>query len=349
MRGMLAGVSGIALMSALAAALPAEAQTIVATTPANVVTAINDANTGAQPYLTVAPGVTIDLSTTTLPTLNTGEALNLGNGQPNGFAGTLSGGTLIMNGNLQIIQELSPNAVNATISTNLQGTGALLLTAGKSSEFYTVPTLILSGTNTFSGGITILTASVDQVEFTSLSAVGSGKIGQDIIGGAGFAINQAFLGDFSNQFASAALAANSANNLDFTGLPNLGLSAINGTWTYSGVITPAGQGSSAGGTYFFGGANGSEMNGTLIVTSNLTDGSTPNNVRVDGGYTILEGTNTYTGNTLIDYGTLQFQAASNLPGGTIRLEGGILALGFAFTQSQLNLAANASGAIALAA
>ena len=56
-----------ALMAAMAA-WPVQAQTIVAATAADVVTAINDANAGQTVNLDVLGGTAIDLSGVTVPT-----------------------------------------------------------------------------------------------------------------------------------------------------------------------------------------------------------------------------------------------------------------------------------------
>ena len=107
--------------------------------------------------------------------------------------------------------------------------------------------LILSGTNTFTGGIKVAPDGSNdttnlQVVFASPGALpASGAIGgsfEGIVAGAGYAIDQNFINRLGNG-SSAALAADSSNNLDFSQINfTVPLGAINGTHTYSGVIAP---------------------------------------------------------------------------------------------------------------
>ena len=251
-RRLLSGASVIALTGALAfTGAPSRAQTIQATTPADITTAVNDANAGGTVNLDIAPAVTIDLTTTTLPAYATaGGSLTINLG------GTLANGTFSFS--QPVMVDLTATAPTpAAISTALQGTGALMLEEGGAypSLFNrTVPTLVLSGTNTYTGGTQSVgeTENGLQVVFQNAASLpATGQIGPAVTAGAGFAINQTFINSFATNYGGlngrAALAANSANNLDFTHLPNLELGAVNGTWTYSGTITPN------GGYYYFGG------------------------------------------------------------------------------------------------
>ncbi len=321
-----------------------------------MVTAVNNANAGTSVFLKVGPGVNIDLSTTTLPTYtNASQTLAFGDGTANGFTGTLSGGAFTFN---QILNANLASGGNGTISTSLGGTGELKITGAPAAGlFFVAPTLILSGTNTYTGGTLVSIPTViggtAQVEFMNPGAVpATGKITG--VAGAGYAIDNAFISKFNNAASFpnvAALGADSSNNLDFSGtVGNLALGAMNGNFTYSGTLTPFSF--AGGGTYLLGGGNG-----VLTVSSNLADGASPTSITVFQGFTILSGTNSFTGGVNIDSGTLQIQSPTALAStGAIRFNnsgfpGGTLALNFAFDQTLLNRindAGNTVGTIALA-
>ncbi|MEJ0064845.1 MAG: hypothetical protein WDM85_04940 [Caulobacteraceae bacterium] len=100
---------------------------------ADVATAVADANAGAKVVINVGAGKTVDLTGVALPTYvgAAGGSLSLGDGAGNGFSGTLSGGTLTFNQTLFVDVAAGPNA---TISTNLAGTGALNLLGPKTAR-----------------------------------------------------------------------------------------------------------------------------------------------------------------------------------------------------------------------
>jgi autotransporter-associated beta strand protein len=329
---LLAAVGGVA----------GHAGTVVATTPANVVSAINSANSGSQVLLDVGSGVNIDLGATTLPTYApaSGGTLSIGDGLANGFAGSLSGGTLTFNQPLTVNLARS-GGVDGTIGTSLSGTGGLTVYGAQyAGLFYTVPTLILSGTNTYSGGTNIgVNLELAQVEFATSAAVpASGKITG--VAGAGYAIDQAFINSFNTSgfsLSTAALAANSSNNLDFTSTHgDLTLGAINGHFTYSGTLTPLNSNLAGDSQYVLGGGNG-----VLTVSSNLPDVNGQTQLVIFGGYTILTGANTFSRGISINGGTVQFASPGALPStgfiqfGNSGYPGGTLALGYAFDQSLL--------------
>ena len=339
-RYMASAAAGALLLTAGAA----QATTVVATAPADVTTAVTDANNGQSVSLDVGSGVTIDLSATTLPTYapSSGGTLTIGDGSLNGFAGTLSGGSLTFNQPLTV-DLANAGGVNGTIETSLTGSGSLTVHgANNPGLFYIVPTLILSGTNTYTGG-TIVGPGVGalaQVEFLSSGAVPtSGKITG--VAGAGYAIDQNFINAFKTTVSSpntAALEANSSNNLDFSSTSgNVALGAINGDFTYSGTLTAVNNSNPGGGYYAIGGGNGE-----LTISSSLVNGAGSNQLDIYNGYTILTGTNTFTGGVQIEAGTVLFQSPSALPAtGSISFvdngfAGGTLALGYAFDQTLLN-------------
>ena len=364
-RRYLASAAGAVLLAAAGSAIAAPT-VITPASGADIATAINDANGGQKVVINIGAGQTVDLTGVTVPAYTTaGGSLSLGDGAGNGFSGTLSGGTLTFNQTLFV--DVAPGP-NATISTNLAGSGALNLLGpennNQANPFFVDPVLILSGANTFTGGIKVVAdGSTDttnlQVEFAnpgalpSSGAIGGGSGG--IVAGAGYAIDQAFINRLGNG-SSAALAADSSNPLDFSQIAfSVPLGAINGTHTYSGVITPFRGNSSQPGSYVFGGGSG-----TLIVTSNLTDGMFAGNPVANGvstasfdpdaqGFIILAGTNTYTGGTTVIGTTLEFQTPASLPAtGAVGLNDGTVAFGFAFGQSALNRISNGGGVIALA-
>ncbi|MEJ0064844.1 MAG: hypothetical protein WDM85_04935 [Caulobacteraceae bacterium] len=87
--------------------------------------------------------------------------------------------------------------------------------------------LTLSGTNSFTGGITVapdgsIATTNLQVVFVNPGALpASGAIGggfEGIVAGAGYAIDQNFINRLGSG-TSAALAADSGNNLDFSQIP----------------------------------------------------------------------------------------------------------------------------------
>ncbi len=363
-RSLLGSASALALAASLSAPLDrADAAVVVpASSASDVATAISDANSGQTVTLAVTPGAIIDLSAITLPAYTAGSLSlgdQIGSISHYSFAGTLSGGSItfdqtlgvyLQNNNLSAPYRV---AANGTISTSLQGSGALVVGGFvdlySGNYFAVAPTLFLSGANSFTGGVSLASfAGPVQVEFVNPGALpATGQIGTGFAAETGYAIDQAFLTHFvgsGGPGGSAALGADSANPLDFSAGnvgQDLSLGAINGTWTYSGALTPANANGPSGGTYRFGGGNG-----TLIVSSILSDGATANSVQQGqadgyghislGGFTVLTGANTYSGGTTILAGTLEFQSAGSFPAiGAVTLaqQGGVVAFGFDFDQS----------------
>jgi autotransporter-associated beta strand protein len=187
-----------------------------------------------------------------------------------------------------------------TLSGNISGVGAInASTAGN--------TLVLSGTNSYSGGSNV-TAGVLQFN-AAASIAGSGRnlsISGTGVAAAGYAIDQAFLDRIvTTSGGTAALATNSANNLDFTGLATTSLGAT-GAFTYTGTLTPDGT------NYRVGGGAG------VLTFSNanaFTGGS--NVLNVVNGIVALTATNNYGGRTnLLSGGILRIGVADALPTGT---------------------------------
>lgn len=123
---------------------------------------------------------------------------------------------------------------------------------------------------------------------------------------AGYAADQTLLSRFSAGSAGKlVLAANSANNLDFTGT-DLSLGA-RGAITYSGVLTPN------AGTYRLGGtfAGGDSLQNILALTQPLT-GSNAVNISSGGIVDFTRLQNSFSGSTVVDGGTLQIASTDNL-------------------------------------
>ncbi len=157
-------------------------------------------------------------------------------------------------------------------------------------------TQILNGTNTYTGSTTI---NGGVLQFNIPGAIGGTGASVLITNGAtaaaGYAINQAFLARINNTSSGcAALAAASANNLDFSSatganLANVSLGAV-GAESYTGTITPYAS------TYLLGGGGG-----TLTLPNVQLTGS--RNVTIVGpGAVSATGLNTYTGITTISTG-----------------------------------------------
>ena len=210
-----------------------------------------------------------------------------------------------------------------TISGNIGGSSGLSLDGAG--------TLILSGSNTYTGGTTVNTGTLI---FASSQAIGGS--GASIIANAGATVAAGYPLDqnFLNSFASAcsgviALAANSGNDLDFSAFASLRLGAV-GSATYSGTLTP----NSA--TYRLGGGAG-----TLTVTGPLTgpNGLDVNTNGTQPGSVILAGATTYTGPTQVSGGTLIVQGGNSSSaftannGGTLQFSGVTVNLGSAYVQA----------------
>jgi len=176
---------------------------------------------------------------------------------------------------------------------------------------------ILQGFNTFSGGMNV---SLGVVELTSsISYCGLDgdcqarqttppiQVAQTGVLATSYALDQRTLNVIAPTSAgTVALGADSSNNLDFTGLPNVSLGAVGG-YTYSGTITPGSNG------YLLGGGGDFRVNSVLTVTQPLTGANTltVNQPEFDLGTVVLVNAETYTGNTTIDGGILQLGNGSS--------------------------------------
>jgi autotransporter-associated beta strand protein len=161
-----------------------------------------------------------------------------------------------------------------TITSPLTGSRSLVI-GGIGNSANAAGTVVLADTNTYTGGTTV---SAGALQFNSALAIGGSAasvfVAAGAVAAAGYPIDQAFLARIAPSSSGAvALAANSANNLDFSSsganLPFVSIGAV-GAATYSGVLTPAGSG------YRFGGGGGAlsinnaaALAGTYSVTVGL--------------------------------------------------------------------------------
>ena len=151
-------------------------------------------------------------------------------------------------------------------------------------------TLILTGTNGWSQ--TVISNGV--VQYGSVASMGTNVT---VVTGGAFAgnagLDTGLLAQVNPASAGAfvLVAPNVSSNISFSGYPNLALGAANGVWTNSANIQPAGT------TYLLGGGGG-----TLVITNNFLNGAGTNLVAFSGlntGTLTMNGTNTYTGGTVI--------------------------------------------------
>jgi fibronectin-binding autotransporter adhesin len=181
--------------------------------------------------------------------------------------------------------------VNNTTDFFSTVTGASLTKAGTG-------TLSLSSPNTYTGTTTI-TAGV--LRFNRPEAVGGAGASVTANAGgtaaAGYDIDQAFLARLATTSAGVvALAANSANDLDFSAFPTLRLGASGGTVTYSGNATFAGNAWRFGGGGTTSPAVNSVLNvGTLLAGANTVDIGA--NATAPGDVVLANAGNTFVGNT----------------------------------------------------
>ncbi|MEO5712830.1 MAG: autotransporter-associated beta strand repeat-containing protein [Luteolibacter sp.] len=245
-------------------------------------------------------------------------------------------------------------AANSIISVG--GTGALkvdgAISDGGSNYSLTIGnpgvrsagTLILSNTTNSYGGGTFINSGFLQIA----SATGIGGSGANVTvnnGGGlatGYALDQSMLGRLTaNSTGTIALAADSANNLDFSAAgANLvaSLGAI-GNRTYSGILTPQGT------TYRLGGAGGNLIMATALTGANslkVGDGGSAGTVTLNAAGTYSGGT-TVTGIQGSTGSVLQtniLEGVSNTPFGSnpaITLNNGTLGFGTAATLASGNV------------
>lgn len=265
-------------------------------------------------------------------TLGTGATLSITGGgliKAGGNASSITGGLgLTVAGGSDFVIRTVSSADVLTLATPILATSTGGLTKAGAG------TLVLSGQNTFTGGVWVNAGTLQFTSQDAVPATGDIRLNTASTVSFGHAFDQAFLASRVPATANAAtiaLGADNSNNFDFSSAA-LNYSAISlgatGTFTYSGTLTPANN------TYRLGGGGG-----TLTPTQPLTGA---NSLVVgsggSGGTVILPVANSYTGGTTLITGTLRLgdAAALGAPGGTITLTGGLLDLQ-TFDQSLTNL------------
>ena len=241
---------------------------------------------------------------------------------------TFSGGTTISGGTLQVGDGLTTNGsllgqvtdnsllvfanyASQTFGGTISGSGAVT----KSGQGL----LTLLTANSYSGGTTISGGTL---------VLGNGQPGQDASLAGAVADNSVFAFNYaSNETFAGAIGGNGA-------LVTLGsrmLTLINNE-TYSGLTTISAGTLVLGNGITSGAVAGNILNNSSLIFNNPVAQSYTGNIRGNGGLVMLgagplalSGSNTYTGGTLLDSGTLNF-TSSALPAGSnsITFNGGVL-------------------------
>ncbi len=236
-------------------------------------------------------------NTYTGPTTVGGGTLQVGDGAS---SSSLGSGPVINDATLA----LDPGPSGLTLANSINGTGTLIKIGSG--------TLVLGGSNGYSGGTTV---SGGIVRFASAAALPPS--GQISIASGAYAgtVTDANTSGFLNDVASSSTGVlgldGATNGLDlrtpgFSDSLRVGSST---SGTLSGTFIPPGN------TYRLGGGGG-----RLVIASNLNDaGGLETNLEMGSsgalpaGAVILEGTDTYSGSTLIDSGTLILTSGGSLP------------------------------------
>ncbi len=263
--------------------------------------------TGDKPTIAMAPGVTVEVNS-----LVTGE-----NGLTKSGLGTLvlvnnntySGGTTISIGTLQIGNggasgslgwgDVTNNGAlvynrsdDVTVTNHISGTGSFQQ-AGSGK-------VTLTSDNTYSGGTTISSGTLQIGDGGSTGSLGSGNV-----------TNNGTLIFHREDAITIANLISGSGNLQQLGSNTLTLTANN---TYTGTTTigsnatiEVGNGSTSGtlggGAVFNDGALVFNRSDTLTVSNTIS--GMGNLTNAGSGTTILTGNNTYSGVTVIENGTLQ--------------------------------------------
>ncbi|TPJ24349.1 hypothetical protein FJ425_21270 [Mesorhizobium sp. B2-7-2] len=240
----------------------------------------------------------VDFSTSTGP-----------NGDGKLSAGSIAGpGSYILGANeLTVGSNDRSTEVNGVIS----GTGGSLVKTGTG-------TLTLSGANTYNGGTTI-NGGILQLG----NGGGTGSILGDVVNNGVLAFNRSDVAIFSGVISGSGAVRQIGG----------GTTILTGDNTYTGGTTIAGgtlQIGNGGGT---GSILGNVVNdgvltfnrtGTLTLAGDISGSGAVRQIGL--GTTVLTGTNSYSGDTLVTDGRLQFGGSGNTLGGNLIVAGGTLAI-----------------------
>lgn len=238
--------------------------------------------------------------------------------------------TLDHNGNVANILTLAGTTPSITVGTSSSATVSTII-AGTTIWTKLGPgTLTLSGTNTFSGGVTVGAGTLKVGGVTS--QLGSGTISVtsgatlDLAGNPTYASNTLTLNGTGISSGGALCNSSSSTPVNYSGLVTLGsassiVATSNLVLTNPGTLTGAGLGLSLGGS-----ATGSGIASSIGTTSGAV-------TKTGTGNWALAGTNTYSGGTTITAGALSFlnTAAQPAAGITTVAAGASLGLGVATT------------------
>jgi autotransporter-associated beta strand protein len=302
----------------------------------NPITLGGDFTFGGTQNLTLGTGAVTDAGNRTITLNGTNRTLTLGGTMTNTSAGnqttTVNGaGNTLALGGYALSNSTTNRAdiINGTGNVTITGAVTNGSTSTSSLTYSGTGALTLSGTNTFSGGMTLNSGTLDINSATALGATA----GTFIING----------GTIDNTSGAAITLSN--NNKQ--------------TWNSDFTFTGSNSLNMGTGTVSLGTAAGSTR--TITVTANtlteggvISNGTTANSITKAGaGTLVLNAVNTYTGSTSIGTaggttgGTLALGINNALPSTAVSIYGGTLSLG-AFNQTigALNLGGSATGTTA---
>ncbi|MEO6752572.1 MAG: autotransporter-associated beta strand repeat-containing protein [Chthoniobacteraceae bacterium] len=286
------------------------------TTLTNALNAINGGVTVSNGSLIIGTAVLpsrIDAAGAAGVSVGTNGVLTLVNLVGNAMANNITngiGGTGLVNvnsANTNTLSGILSNGGAGTLALTQSGAGTTTLTGANT---YTGATLVSAGTLQIGNGA-LAGASIANSVTTTVNAGGTLAIN--------LANNETFANNVTDNGAVSAISANSqflSGVISGSGVLNksgAGITALSGNNTYSGVTTISAGILQIGA----GGATGTLGSGPVTDNATLTflrsDVSTVANLisgtgvvgQVGGGTTILTAANTYTGNTVIQLGTLQ--------------------------------------------
>ena len=183
-----------------------------------------------------------------------------------------------------------------TLSGSITGAGEL--------EKLGMGNLFLSGANNYTGGTIVEQGLLQFTNSASVPASGQITVNRGGTVAAGYAIDQAFLNHInSTSNGVVALGIDSAQNLDFTLLPNAALGA-SGLYTFSGTLTPGSAGYQLGGGAFIYNVNSTANPYGALFIGNANTITGANNLVVSphgsaGGYVVFDDAQNYTGSTTV--------------------------------------------------